>query len=188
MKEETREWIRRRAELIGVASMVVGSVVAALVATLLFPNVGKTVVSAGVAVSVLAFAVFYAWARFPMAPRESSRTGIPTVTIGGQLKRTQALFQRIMLPALVAWCVGVTLMSPNLTSAKRNGLAIVGSLVMFVAGWLLVRNHLRCPRCGTDFKKERFVKLGRWSMDTRGVTELWDACPRCGVSFNEPYR
>jgi hypothetical protein len=188
MKEETREWIRSHAELIGVAFMVLVGVVAAFIAAFLFPNVGKAVVTAGVAVSLLAFAGFYGWARFPMAPRTSSITGIPTLTIGEQLKRTHALFQRIMLLIGVAWCVGITLLAPNLTAAQRNGFAIVGGLVLAFVGWLLVRNRLLCPRCGTDFKKDRIAKLGRWSLDTRGTTELWDACPHCGVSFNEPHR
>jgi hypothetical protein len=161
--------------------------VTALTAALLFPNVGKTVVRAAVAVSMVAFAGFYGWARFPTAPRKSSITGIPILTIGEQLKRTHALFQRIMLLVGVSWCVGVTFLGPNLTVSKRNGFAIVGGLVLVLVGWLLVRNRLRCPRCGTDFKKDRIAKLGRWSLDARGTTELWDACPHCGVSFDEPY-
>lgn len=188
MKEETRERIRSHAELIGVAFMVVAGLVAAFIASFLFPNVAKTVVTAGVVVSMLAFAGFYGWSRFPMAPGNSSITGVPIPTIGEQLKRTHALFQRIMLLVGVAWCVGVTLLVPSLTAAKRNGIAIVGGLVLLLVGWLLVRNWLLCPRCGTDFKKDRIAKLGRWSLDTRGTTELWDACPHCGVSFSEPYR
>jgi ribosomal protein S27AE len=188
MKEETIEWVRRHAELIGVAFMVLGGVVAAFVAALVFPNVGKTAIAVGVAVSVLAFAAFFVWARFPVARIQSSTTGIPTLTIGQQLRRTRALFQRIVTFVLIAWVVGVTLLAPNLTAAERNGLAMVGALVLSFVGWLLVRNRLRCPRCGTDFKKERITKLGRWSMDTRGTADLWDACPRCGANFNEPYR
>ena len=187
MKEETRDRIRSHAELIGVAFMLVAELVAAFIASFLFPNVAKTVVAAGVAVSTLAFAGFYGWTRFPIAPGKSS-IGIPIPTIGEQLKRTHALFQRIMLLVEVAWCVGVTLLVPNLTAAKRNGIAIVGGSMLFLVGWLLVRNWLLCPRCGTDFKKDRVAELGRWSLDTRGTTELWDACPNCGVSFNEPYR
>jgi hypothetical protein len=176
MKEETRERIRSHAELIGVAFMVIAGLVAAFIASFLFPNVAKTVVTAGVAVSVLAFAGFYEWARFSMAPGKSA------------IARTHALFQRIILLVVVAWCVGVTLLVPNVTAAKRNGIAIVGGSMLFLVGWLRVRNWLLCPRCGTDFKKDRIAKLGRWSLDTRGTTELWDACPHCGVSFNEPYR
>jgi rubredoxin len=52
---------------------------------------------------------------------------------------------------------------------------------------LFIRNRLCCPRCGTDFRQERFAKLGRWSMDPRGAEELWESCPQCGVSFDEPY-
>jgi len=188
MKEDTREWIRNRAGLIGVALMVLWGVLAAVVATFLPPTASRTIVKASAAVSVLGFAAFYAWAQFPMAPRKQSTIGNSTPTIGEQLKRTTALFQRTVMLVAVAWCVGVTLLAPNLPAAKRNGFAIIGGMVLFLAGWLLVRSRLRCPRCGTDFKKERIAKLGRWSMDTRQSTELWDACPHCGVSFNEPYR
>jgi hypothetical protein len=186
MNEDTREWIRNHAGPIGVVFMVLGGVVLALIATFLFPTAGKTVMKVGAAVLVLAFAAFYAWAEFPLTPRKYSTVGTSTLTIGQQLKRTRALFQRIVMFVLVAWCVGVTLLAPNLTSAQRNGSAIVGGFALAFAGWLLVRNRLRCPLCGSDFKKERVAKLGRWSMDTRGTTELWDACPHCGVSFNEP--
>ena len=188
MKEETRERIRSHAELIGVAFIVIVGLIAAFIATFFFPSVAKTVVTAVVAVSMLAFAGFYGWARFPMVPWKFAIAAIQIPIIGEQLKRTHAFFQRIMLIVLVAWCVGVTLLVPNLAAAKRNGIAIGGGLMLFLVGWLLVCNWLLCPRCGTDFKKDRIAKLGRWSLDTRGTTELWDACPHCGVSFNEPYR
>lgn len=186
MKETTRAWIRKYAEIIGIGLMLLGGILTAFVAALLFPSAGKTVMASCVGVLVLVFAVFYAWARFPMPPNLFSK--VSTLTISGQLRRTQAFFQRVMLVVLVAWCVAVTLLVPKLTATQRNGAAIVGSLVLSFVGSLFVRNRLRCPRCGTNFKKERIAKLGRWSMDFRGSTELWEACPHCGVSFNESYR
>jgi ribosomal protein S27AE len=188
IKEETRAWIRNRAGFIRVGFMLLGGILTAFVAVFLSPSASKTLLAAGVGVLMLAFAAFFAWARFPMPPRKASINGIPTLTISEQLKRTHALFQRIMLVVLVTWCVAVTLSAPKLTALQRNGTAAGGGLVLFVAGWLLVRYRLRCPRCGTDFRKERIAKLGRWSMDTRGTTELWEECPHCGVSFNGPYR
>jgi len=188
MKLQARGWARSHALLVGAALLFLGGTATAVIAALFFPHSGKVVINIGVAVLMLAFAAFYAWARFPISPRPLIAIGISTLSIGEQLSRTRALFQRIMVVSLVAWCLGVTLLGSHLTAAKRNGFVIAGAVLLSLAGGLLVRNRLRCPRCGTDFRKERIAKLGRWSMDTRRSTEIWDACPHCGVSFKEPYR
>jgi ribosomal protein S27AE len=69
-----------------------------------------------------------------------------------------------------------------------QALSIGGGVAVALIASLFIRNRLRCPRCGTDFREARLEKLGRWSFDSRGSAGLWDACPHCGVSFDELYR
>jgi hypothetical protein len=125
--------------------------------------------------------------RSPLTRLKPGLAGIPSVTIGEHLKRTSAYFQRIMAPLCAAWGAGVVLFVTGMSRIQQQALAIGGGVALFLIGSLFVRNQLRCPRCGTDFRKERIAKLGRWSGDNRGTSELWDACPRCGVSFNDPW-
>jgi uncharacterized C2H2 Zn-finger protein len=86
---------------------------------------------------------------------------------------------------MAAWVAVVTLFVTDISKIEQQTLAVGGCLTLFLIAWLFVRNKLRCPRCGSDFRKERIAKLGRFSLDTRGAADLWDACPHCGVSFND---
>jgi uncharacterized C2H2 Zn-finger protein len=90
----------------------------------------------------------------------------------------------------MAWIATFVLIGTGFPLMQGQALGIGGFAVLFAVMslivWLVIRSRLRCPRCEADFRAERVAKLGRWSMDTRGMTELWNACPRCGVSFNDP--
>jgi hypothetical protein len=108
------------------------------------------------------------------------------MTIGEHFKRTRTLKRRLELVAFV--CSVVLIFAEHrLTALERNVWGIVGAVAIVWATVMLFTRKLRCPRCGTDFKSPRSEKVGRWSRDRRGPEELWDACPACGVSFNEPY-
>jgi uncharacterized C2H2 Zn-finger protein len=168
------------AGLIGGVFMFVALVIAALVFTAL--ALPKSYIGAATAAVFTAFALFFAWARTPLLRSKSAtQTGAPTIR--EHIKRTRAYFQRILVPAVVLWCVGLTFYKAGLTKLQQQGLAGAGGLVLLWIVWLFVRNRFRCPRCGTDFRQERIAKLGRWSTDPRGAEDLWDSCPHCGVSF-----
>jgi hypothetical protein len=152
-----------------------------VVGILLFPDHTK----AAVAVGAVLLALFIAWGRTPLARLKSPEAGIPALTIRQHLKRTNAYFQRIMVPVTAAWVAVVTLFVTDISKIEQQTLAVGGCLTLFLIAWLFVRNKLRCPRCGSDFRKERIAKLGRFSFDTRAAADLWDACPHCGVSFND---
>jgi len=83
--------------------------------------------------------------------------------------------------------------------APRLQMAIYSLLAGILSGipliWLLRR--FVCPRCGTDLMKlngEQFrqeVRERGWrawlDIDTRPLWEARDACPHCGVSFDDSY-
>jgi hypothetical protein len=189
MKDTTADWIRRHEQLVGWAVFFPSMIFAVILVVFLVPPESRDfAVRAVMAVCLVSFAAFYAWVRSPLTRLKSATAGIPVLTIGDHFKRTSAYHVRIMTPVLAAWIAGVLLFGAGLPKRQQQALAIGGGLVLSIPGWMFIRNQLRCPRCGTDFKRERFAKLGRWSFDTRGAAELWDACPHCGVSFNDPWR
>lgn len=62
----------------------------------------------------------------------------------------------------------------------------------FALAWLAVfalflRKRYVCPRCGADFIQLRREMLGRFNPDRRLYWDLWEKCPHCGVSFDEPW-
>jgi hypothetical protein len=177
--EKHREWVRRHHIPIGIGLALVFM----FFGVVLFPH-SPSEVAAVIAVLI---GVFITWVRFPLARLKLSAAGTPSISIRDRLRRTNALFQRVMVPVLIAWVVGVTLFATDIPKSQRQPLLYGGALLIALIGGLYIRGKLRCPQCGTDFRKERIAKLGRWSFDTRMTTDLWDACPRCGVSFDEPY-
>jgi hypothetical protein len=73
---------------------------------------------------------------------------------------------------------------------------VLGIPLALVLRWLL-RGRFLCPRCGTDLQKLRVEQrrqarrergqLGYFNVDAQPFYETWDACPRCGCSFDDPY-
>jgi hypothetical protein len=188
LKETTLDWFRRHAGTIGVAFLLLGTTLTAVLSTFFAPHSARQATSVAFAVLSVAFMAFYAWASTPLKRSESRVAGIPGLTIREHFKRTNALFVRIMVPIVGAWVVAITFFGTGITKAHQQALSIGGGVVVALIASLFIRNRLRCPRCGSDFRKARFAKLGRWSLDSRGSADLWDACPHCGVGFDELYR
>jgi hypothetical protein len=186
MKLPTREFIRRHAAMVSVAVFVGLAVLAAFVAAL-FGRVSKQDVQIGAAVLCVAFAAFFTWARTSLPPIEP-KGPIRVPTIAEHFKRTRTFFLRVIVPVVAVWVVLSDLWPPGLSKGERNALAVGGGVVLAVVGSLLMVRSLRCPRCGTSFGRERLAMLGRWSFDTRGTEEIWNACPRCGVRFDTPWQ
>jgi hypothetical protein len=179
MKETTREFIERYRGLIGTLYIIVGVAIAALI-------LPRAYARAALGVLVLAFAVFLVWVLTPL-PRRTSSTQAPGPTIREHLKRTRAYLQRIVIPVAAAWWLGVAIYGTGLSNLQQQALGVGGGVILLLLGGLCVRNQLRCPGCGTDFSRERSAQVGRLSFDTRGPEDLWDSCPRCGLSFDAPW-
>jgi len=186
--ETTPDWVRRHATTIGLAFFVLGTTLTAIFFAIFAPHAGHRAMSIAVVLLFVAFTAFYAWAVTPLKRSDARMAGSPRLTIREHFKRTNALFVRIVVPIFGTWVGAIMLFGTGMTKAHQQALGVAGGVVGVLIGSLFIRNRLLCPRCGTNFRKERLAKLGRWSFDSRGTADLWDACPHCGVSFDELYR
>jgi hypothetical protein len=109
------------------------------------------------------------------------------MTIRETFKRRRKYFNWIGLAVVIAVVVVWGQTHPTETRLHSHLHAMAFGLVFAVVLLPIAYWLFRCPRCGTTFSKYRREKLGRWSMDTRGADELWDSCPKCGVSFDAPW-
>jgi ribosomal protein S27AE len=165
---------------IGIGVLVVGEVLSAAFLPHFLQNLALGAL-------VVVFSVFFVVDRSPMPPLNPGENG-RGVTIRQQFARTRTLFIRVTVPAVAAWCVFVTFYLTQLSRLEGYAAAAGGAIVLMVPAMLFIRKRFRCPRCGTNFKQARTAEVGRISFDTRGAEQMWDKCPNCGVSFDEPYR
>jgi hypothetical protein len=175
MDESKLDYIRRRYHGIGIGSLVVG----VMLVVLLVPR--HTQVYAVGALVVL-FGVFYTWA-MTSVPRQTGAVSGLSETVGQHFQRMTAISSRITVPIFIGWIFGALNLPMPLTELQRYAVAFGGGWVIMFIGTRAYRS--KCPRCHTDLWKERAAKLGRWSFDKRGVEELWNACPHCGMRFDE---
>jgi hypothetical protein len=70
---------------------------------------------------------------------------------------------------------------------------ILAILSLPIVSWAF-RGRFICPRCGTDLPKLQAAQLrqarrerGWLNVDRQVLWDAWDNCPRCGVSFDDPY-
>ncbi len=107
------------------------------------------------------------------------------------------LFKRVTwVVVAVAMVLGavITWGYPNLTRAQNR---LAYAVVAVVMGGLLVlvfKRRFLCPRCGADLSKLYSEELSRKSFvlrfiihDRRQFWDDWNACPKCGVSFDDEW-
>jgi len=83
---------------------------------------------------------------------------------------------------------------PNLTKPQVLGGSALLGIVLAGVLVLVFRRRFLCPRCGTDLSKLHAKKVGRRGLfrkaltgDQRQFWQAWNACPNCGVSFDEEW-
>lgn len=76
---------------------------------------------------------------------------------------------------------------PNAPRWQGPVLGLAIGAVLGPAIIILGRVLYRCPRCHADFQKLRVKEFGRGYRDKRMYWQLWDACPQCHVSFDDPW-
>lgn len=187
-QDPLQEWVRRHCQLVGAALLLpVWVTVSVLIFFLVPPASRDLAMRAGMAVSTVLLSTFYAWVWSPLPPVGPKPAGVPALSIREHFGRTWAYYVRITIPVMVSWLMAVMLFLPLLPKVEEYALAGAGAVAIQMLGYRLARKQLRCPRCGSNFKKERHARLGRWSRDSRMPWELWDACPHCSVSFDDPW-
>lgn len=180
-------WVRRYGLLVALALLLPIVTAAAFLIVLLVPPAGRHFATqAFSAVFAVLLAVVFVCFQNPL-PQVSKTAGVPAPTIRERFGRTWAYHLRIIVPLMFIWATPIMVFLRGMPRMQQYALAIAGMFAIQVVGYLLVRKRLCCPRCGSDFRKERHAQLGRWSMDRRMPWVLWDACPNCGVSFNGPW-
>jgi hypothetical protein len=80
------------------------------------------------------------------------------------------VFRYPKLPMWAYWVVGL-------------GEAAVAMPILLV----FMRRTYRCPGCEVNLMQLRVQKLGRRTGDRRMFWQIWDACPNCELSFDEPW-
>jgi hypothetical protein len=177
MHETPFEYIKRHPKVAG------GMFVALIVSIVVLPRWAMPWVTG---TYLVVFGSHYAWTITTLPKGTQTPLG-KKFTIGDHLRRTRALYTRILLPIILAWIAVTTSYPPTLTKDQRMLLGVAGGTLIAILGFAFIKDKLKCPRCGSNFRKERIEVLGRFSTDARGAEDLWDACPSCGVSFKEPY-
>lgn len=98
-----------------------------------------------------------------------------------RLKRLVLTISALILGVLIRWRY------QHVTRLQADVFLAVLLVPIFVALGLTPIGRCKCPRCGSDLKQLQAEQVGRMKRDTRKPWELWDACPNCHVSFDEPY-
>jgi ribosomal protein S27AE len=109
----------------------------------------------------------------------------------------QRLFKRVKnvtVGVVVVLALAVLWFSPHLTGAQNARAAFLVGITIAGALLLALRGRFMCPRCGADLSKLRGQEARRthlgarlFGSDRRQFWDEWDACPKCGVSFDEEW-
>jgi hypothetical protein len=109
------------------------------------------------------------------------------VTIREHFQRFQNRVSYMVVIGAVLVVALVDLRYPHLTKLQNAAIAFLGGIALALLLLVFFRGRFKCPRCSADFRKLRRAQLGRFSTDRRMYWDLWDACPNCGVSFDESF-
>jgi ribosomal protein S27AE len=93
----------------------------------------------------------------------------------------------IVVASVVLAFALIELLYPGLTKLQSAAISFFSGILLGLLLTVFFRGRFKCPRCSADFRKLRLAQFGRFSTDRRIYWELWDACPNCGVSFDEPF-
>jgi hypothetical protein len=117
------------------------------------------------------------------------------MTIREQFQRVYRRIQRWAVGGVIVLACLVTWRYPDLTRLQNLGISVLLGVAILVILALLLRRRFLCPRCGTDLGKLRRQEVrqerrarGWFNVPMRLFWDVWDACPHCKVSLDDPYR
>ena len=110
----------------------------------------------------------------------------------------QGIFDRIgyiMLGVVIATVAVWTWGYPNFARGKEVAVSLLGGIALAGVSMLVFRRRFLYPRCGVDLAKLRSQELRQVPLlqrlakiDGRQFWDRWNACPKCGVSFDAEWR
>ena len=92
----------------------------------------------------------------------------------------------IVFACFLTWC------SPKLTKPQYFAICFLFGIAIGCVLLLVMRRRFLCPRCSADLRKLRSQETrqaglrGRFG-DRQLLWVAWNACPKCGVSFDDEY-
>jgi len=108
-------------------------------------------------------------------------------TIREYFQRSHGFKRLLLTVCAVILAVIIKWRHQDLTRIQVDALMGVLLLPIFFALGLTPIGRVRCPRCGCDLKQLQSEQLGRMKRGTGKPWEVWESCPKCHVSFDEPY-
>lgn len=109
------------------------------------------------------------------------------MTIRENFQRFMTRVSYVVVAGAVVIVVLIDLLYPDLTRLQSAAIAFFVGIGIALMLMVFFRGRFKCPRCNADLRKLRREQLGRWNTDRRMYWDLWEACPKCGVSFDAPY-
>lgn len=109
------------------------------------------------------------------------------VTIREHFQRFMNSVSYIVVATAVLLVILIEFRYPHLTKLQNVAISLFIGIAFALLLMMFFRGRFKCPRCTADFRKLRRAQLGRFSTGRRMYWEIWDACPNCGVSFDEPF-
>lgn len=98
-----------------------------------------------------------------------------------RIKRLVLTAFAVVLGVLIRWRYH------DLTRIQADIFLLVLLVPILIALGLGPAGRCKCPRCASDLKRLQAEQVGRMRGGSQKPWELWDACPNCHVSFDEPY-
>lgn len=101
------------------------------------------------------------------------------------------VYRRITYSTIAATMVFIVFFNsryPHLNFVQEIEFGFILALPLSAVLLLLFRGRFICPRCHTDLAKWSRKSRRKWFVwDSRMFYDRWEACPNCGVGFNEPW-
>lgn len=108
-------------------------------------------------------------------------------TIREHFQRSHRLKRMVLAACAVILVVMVRWRYQDLTRVQADVFMAVLLVPIFIAVGSTAIGRVKCPRCGSDLKELQSEQPDRTKRGLRKPWELWDSCPKCHVSFDEPY-
>lgn len=110
------------------------------------------------------------------------------MTIREHFQRIQKTFKIALIVVAFAVLIPTFFLWPKAPAMYYMVGGLVFATVSMAVMVPIMSRIYRCPRCDSSYRKMRIDQRGRFNSDSRLYWDLWEACPHCGLSFNEQWQ